>query len=166
MRSGASTRLFALWLLSLLRFIRDTHINTLIQTGLSQLAFRLQLKWVQRSCVCTRFNGVCGVVLTVPLQLSDLNVHQNLFTMSLEVFRHRVWNKEGNEQKVHQLSESAGCTSCRYRLKSGHKSLSPDLIGIFFSSADMRGKMNRKDDGLLNINACELLIVHNFGPFL
>lgn len=30
----------------------------------------------------------------------------------------------------------------------------------------MRGKMNRKDDGLLNINACELLIVHNFGPFL
>lgn len=46
------------------------------------------------------------------------------------------------------------------------KSLSPDLIGIFFSSADMRGKMNRKDDGLLNINACELLIVHNFGPFL
>lgn len=166
MRSGAPPRLFALWLLSLLRFIRDTHINTLIQTGLSQLAFRLQLKWVQRSCVCTRFNGVCGVVLTVPLQLSDLNVHQNLFTMRLEVFRHRVWNKEGNEQKVHQLSESAGCTSCRYRLKSGHKSLSPDLIGIFFSSADMRGKMNRKDDGLLNINACELLTVHNFGPFL
>lgn len=118
--------------------------------------------------MCARFNGVCGVVLTVHLQLSDLNVHQNLLTMSLEVFRHRVWNKEGNEQKVIQLSESAGCTSCRYRLKSGHKSLSSDLIGIFFSSADVRGKTNRKDDGLLNINACELLIVqqHNFGPFL
>lgn len=59
MRSGAFPRLFALWLLSLLHFIRDTHINTLIQTGLSQLAFGLQLKWVQRSCVCVLVLMVC-----------------------------------------------------------------------------------------------------------
>lgn len=107
MRSGAFPRLFALWL-SLFHFIRDTHINTLAHSDWTFSAgIQTTLKvGSEKLCVYSCFNGVCGVVLTVHLQLSDLNVHQNLFTMSLEVFGHRVWNKEGNEQKVHQLSQS------------------------------------------------------------